>query len=117
MRVALKTVQQDERGISWTSPLHVVELQAIDGDKFILSEGGQAHSALLSRSHYPSVCTLGCFHTLIRGTCQGARKQGTTLPAVPARRLGIRLCTCRLPRAILQFSGKTSGLLRLGVQL
>src|SRR5262249_25620816 len=55
MRVALKTVQQDERGIDWASPLHVVELQTIDGDKFILSEGGQAHSVFLSRNHYASI--------------------------------------------------------------
>src|SRR5215471_11532692 len=62
MRVALKTVQQDERGIYWTSPLNVVELQTTDGDTFILSKGGQAHSALLSRSHHVStrvyMCTL-----------------------------------------------------------
>src|SRR6266581_3776060 len=37
VRVALKTVQQDERGIPWTAPLDVVELQTIYGDKFILS--------------------------------------------------------------------------------
>jgi len=29
------------------------------------------------------------------------------LLAMPARHLGIGLCTCRLPRAILQSSGKT----------
>src|SRR5262245_14577377 len=94
VRVALKTVQQDERGISWASPLDVVELQAIDGDKLILSEGGQAHRSLLSEV----VTRLGvgtcCFHTPIMGTCQGTRK------------LRIRLCTCKLPRAILQVSGK-----------
>jgi hypothetical protein len=57
VRVALKTMQQDERGTPWAAPLHVVELQTIDGNKFILSEGGQAHSALLSH-----VMTRLCVH-------------------------------------------------------
>ena len=39
VRVALKTVQQDERGIPRVPPLDVVELQTVDSEKFILSEG------------------------------------------------------------------------------
>src|SRR5262249_1560832 len=105
VRVALKTVQQDERGILWAAPLYVVELQTIDGNKFILSEGGQAHSALLSHVMTRLCITLCCFHTPIRGTCQGPPQQSMTLPATSTRRLAIRLCTCRWPRAILRFSG------------
>src|SRR5712691_3549052 len=43
--IALKTVQQHERGIAWGSPLDVMQLQPVDGDKLILSKRGHAHSA------------------------------------------------------------------------
>src|SRR5574341_1063168 len=45
--IALKTVQEHERRITWSPPLHVVQLQPIDGDKLILSKGDHTHSRLL----------------------------------------------------------------------
>src|SRR5262249_38257530 len=47
MCVALKTVQQHQRGITRSTPLHVMQLQSIKGDKFILSKGGYAHREFL----------------------------------------------------------------------
>src|SRR5262245_35604335 len=87
VRVALKTVQQDERWMPWIPPLHVVELQPVDRDKFVLSEGSQTHRTLLSRSDRTSVRVRYAASIL----CAGGRCQGTC-----------RKCTSRATRAILR---------------